>query len=88
MNRFNKKSVRSYNEKADHYDNTFDGRTFDLITVCAAYHHFPDVKAFAAESHRLLKTEGCLYIADVYYPALVRFLCNPFVPLRIRDSGR
>ncbi len=159
MNRYNEKSVRSYNEKADHYDNTFDGRftlefknklleeirvnrgacvldvacgngtlikmladqygiigygtdisekmienarrknpgmvfetagcenmpfddrIFDLITVCAAYHHFPDVKAFAAEAHRLLKTEGCLYIADVYYPALVRFLCNPFVPL-------
>jgi len=159
MNRFNEKSMKSYNEKADHYDETFDGRftlefkhklideisvdrgahvldvacgngtlikmladrygiigygtdisekmienarrknpgmffetagcesmpfqdrLFDIITVCAAYHHFPDVKAFAAEAHRLLKTEGCLYIADVYYSALVRFLCNPFVPL-------
>ncbi|HYE68583.1 MAG TPA: methyltransferase domain-containing protein [Anaerovoracaceae bacterium] len=159
MNRFNEKSARSYNEKADHYDSTPEGRFtlefkhklleeisvnrgayvldvacgngtlikmladrygiigygtdisekmienarrknpemifetagcesmpfenqfFDLITVCAAYHHFPDVKAFAAEAHRLIKTEGCLYIADVYYPALVRFLCNPFVPL-------
>ena len=59
----------------------FESHFFDIITVCAAYHHFPDVKAFAAEAHRLLKAGGCLYIADVYYPALVRFLCNPFVPL-------
>lgn len=159
MNRFNEKSARSYNEKADHYDSTLEGRYtrefklklleeisvnrgayvldvacgngtlikmlaekhgiigygadisermienarrknpemvfetagceampfdsqfFDVVTVCAAYHHFPDVKAFATEAHRLLKAGGSLYIADVYYSALVRFLCNPFVPL-------
>lgn len=126
MKSFNEKSIESYNEKADHDDETFDGRftlefkhkllekisvnrgayvldvacgngtlikmladhygiigygtdisekmienarrknpgmifetagcesmpfenqLFDIITVCAAYHHFPDVKAFSA----------------------------------------
>ena len=38
----------------------FDDGLFDLITVCAAYHHFPDVRAFAAEAFRLLKTARAL----------------------------
>lgn len=59
----------------------FDDRSFDLLTVCAAYHHFPDVGAFAAEANRLLKTGGRLFIADVYYPNPVRFILNPFVPM-------
>ena len=59
----------------------FEGRSFDLITVCAAYHHFPDVKAFAKEAYRLLKPEGFLYIADVFYPDLIRIILNPFVPM-------
>lgn len=59
----------------------FDDRFFDLMTVCAAYHHFPDVRAFAEEAYRLLKTGGRLYIADVYYPNPIRFILNPFVPL-------
>lgn len=59
----------------------FEDRSFDLVTVCAAYHHFPDVKAFAQEAYRLLKTGGCLYIADVYYTDLIRMMLNPFVPL-------
>ncbi|HWQ79462.1 MAG TPA: class I SAM-dependent methyltransferase, partial [Anaerovoracaceae bacterium] len=59
----------------------FDDQSFNLLTVCAAYHHFPDVAAFAAEAYRLLKSEGYLYIADVYYSAFPRFLCNLFLPL-------
>lgn len=59
----------------------FGDHIFDLVTVCAAYHHFPNVKAFAAEMDRVIKPKGCLYIADVYYPAIVRIICNPFVPL-------
>ncbi len=57
----------------------FEDGTFNAITVCAAYHHFPDVDGFAKEAYRLLKPQGKLYIADVYYPWLVRTLANPFV---------
>jgi ubiquinone/menaquinone biosynthesis C-methylase UbiE len=156
MNKFEQRSVRSYQKKADHYDDTFDGRFtlefkehllrivtvpaggrvldvacgngrllqmlalkhdfegygvdisekmaenaqnlnpsmtfrqagcdalpfqnefFDVITVCAAYHHFPDVKGFAREAFRVLTPGGMLYIAEVFYPPLLRALCNPF----------
>ena len=59
----------------------FGDDTMDIITVCAAYHHFPDVKAFAREAKRLLKKEGLIYIAEIHMNALFRFICNPFVPL-------
>jgi len=59
----------------------FQDESMDIITVCAAYHHFPDVVAFAKEAKRILKPEGKLYIAEVYLPSFLRFLINPFVPL-------
>jgi len=56
-------------------------QTCEVITVCAAYHHFPHVGLFSKEAYRLMKKGGSIYIADVYYPAVIRILCNPFVPL-------
>lgn len=53
-------------------------QSIDIIIVCAAYHHFPDVKAFAQEANRLLKTSGRLYIAEMYFP-FFRFLTNPLL---------
>ena len=157
MNKYEKRSIQSYQKKADHYDDTFDGRYtrefkerllrtvaipaggrvldvacgngrllemlskkydfagygvdisekmvenaarlnpsmdfaqagcdalpfqgafFDVVTVCAAYHHFPDVASFAKEAFRVLKPGGALYIAEVYYPPLLRALCNPLI---------
>ena len=58
---------------------SFPASTFDVITVCAAYHHFPDVKAFAREANRLLKPNGLLFIADVYY-SFLRGLANLILP--------
>jgi ubiquinone/menaquinone biosynthesis C-methylase UbiE len=157
VNKFERRSVRSYQKKAGHYDETFDGRFtrefkeqllkivaipaggrvldvacgngrllqmlaqkhdfagygvdisekmaeaagrlnptmtflqagcgalpfgneyFDVLTVCAAYHHFPDVKGFAGEAFRVMKPGGMLYIAEVYYPPLVRALLSPLI---------
>jgi len=59
----------------------FDDDTMDIITVSAAYHHFPDVAAFAKEASRVLKPSGKIYIAEVYLPTPLRLLCNPFLPL-------
>lgn len=52
-----------------------------VMTICAAFHHFPDVNKFAKEASRVLKDEGMLYIAEVYLPAVLRVICNPFVKL-------
>jgi ubiquinone/menaquinone biosynthesis C-methylase UbiE len=62
-------------------DIRFEDGMFDVITVVAAYHHFPDVSAFAKEAERLLKPKGLLYIAEVTYPFLIRAILNPFIPL-------
>lgn len=59
----------------------FDSDGFDVMTVSAAYHHFPDVKTFAKEAARVIKRGGYLYIAEVYLPSILRVICNPFVPL-------
>jgi ubiquinone/menaquinone biosynthesis C-methylase UbiE len=59
----------------------FDDGMMDIITVCAAYHHFPDVNAFAAEAKRLLAEKGSIYIAEIYLPFGVRFVANIFLPL-------
>lgn len=62
-------------------DTPFDNEMFDVVTVCAAYHHFPDTKTFAKEINRILKPKGLLYIAEIYYPFILRAILNPFVPL-------
>ena len=59
----------------------FDDGSMEVITVCAAYHHFPDTAAFAREANRVLKPEGRIYVADVYVPFILRLLVNPFIPL-------
>lgn len=55
-------------------------QSMDIITVCAAYHHFPHVNLFASESFRLMKTGGCIYIAEVNYPSAIRLLSNLLLP--------
>lgn len=59
----------------------FKDESMDVVTVCAAFHHFPNVNRFAKEVFRVLKRDGMVYIAEVYYPAFIRTICNPFVPL-------
>ena len=51
----------------------------DIITVCAAFHHFPNIQKFAEEAERVMKKGGILYIAEVYLPTILRVICNPFL---------
>ena len=57
----------------------FENEKIDVITVCAAFHHFPNIQKFAEEAERVMKKEGILYIAEVYLPTILRVMCNPFV---------
>lgn len=59
----------------------FENGKLDVMTVCAAFHHFPDVEQFAKEAARVIKKEGMLYIAEVYLPAILRVISNPFIKL-------
>lgn len=61
---------------------SFDDNSFDVITVSASFHHFPEPERFALEAYRVLKHGGKIYIAEIYYPAPARQICNAlFMPL-------
>lgn len=57
----------------------FENQSMNVVSVCAAFHHFPNIDAFAKEMYRILKPGGRIYIAEVYLPAVIRLICNPFV---------
>lgn len=60
----------------------FEDNKFDVLTVSAAFHHFPEPEKFAREANRVLKHGGKVYIAEVYYPILIRQIANAvFLPL-------
>jgi len=58
----------------------FGDNSMNIITVCAAYHHFPNVNTFAREAKRILKPDGRLYIAEVHVPVIIRPIANIFLP--------
>ena len=66
---------------ADSENIPFSDEYFDVMTVSAAYHHFPDVDSFAKEANRVMKEAGLLYIADPYYSNLKGKLINKLLPL-------
>ena len=58
----------------------FNDNSMDVVTVCAAYHHFPNVDAFALEAKRLMKPGGSLYIAEICLPVIIRAFANILLP--------
>lgn len=50
--------------------------SFDVITVCCAFHHFEDPWGFVKECGRVLKRHGAVYIADPNFGAVTRFFAN------------
>lgn len=59
----------------------FVDNTFDAMTACMAYHHFSDKEGFAKEAARILKSDGCLYIADPNFPFIIRKAINGVLKL-------
>lgn len=57
----------------------FEDNMIDIMTVCAAFHHFPDIEKFANEAERTIRQGGMIYIAEVYLPTILRVICNPFL---------
>ncbi len=58
--------------RGDAADLPFQDDTFDLYTVRAAPHHFPDVNAFLAEAFRVLKPDRDAVFIDCSPPAPAR----------------
>jgi ubiquinone/menaquinone biosynthesis C-methylase UbiE len=54
----------------------FENDTFDVITVSAAFHHFPYPSEFAKEAYRVLKSKSRIYIAEVSMPNIIRQIFN------------
>ena len=67
-------------------DNTvFKDDFFDIITVCASFHHFPYIDKFANEMKRITKRDGVIYIAEIYSSTGLRKI-NNFL-LRFSNAG-
>ncbi|HEY9059258.1 MAG TPA: methyltransferase domain-containing protein [Pseudobacteroides sp.] len=58
----------------------FEDSFFDVITVCAAFHHFTEPQRFASEAKRVLKPGGYIYLADIHMPPIARQLANLVLP--------
>ena len=54
---------------------------FDIITVNAAFHHFPEPEKFIMEAQKCLKTNGKIYITEIYVPPIIRHVFNLFMPI-------
>ncbi len=59
----------------------FESGFFDAITVSAAFHHFTEPEKFLSEAWRILNRGGHLYIADPYFPPVMRQIANLIFPL-------
>lgn len=65
---------------------SFEDESFDIITVCCAFHHFERPQHFVNECKRVLKKNGRVYIADPNYSPLVRMVANTLV-FRLSKKG-
>lgn len=57
----------------------FADNTFDMVTCCDSFHHYPDPDAVLQEMVRVLKPGGCLILGDCYQKGLSRFIMNLFM---------
>ena len=59
----------------------FENEKFDLVTVTCSLHHFVNLKSFFKEVRRVLKVGGMFVIVDFTLPAVIRNICNIYLPL-------
>jgi len=58
----------------------FDDNYFDIVTVCAAFHHFSEPRQFLNEALRVLKSNGQLVVMEPYFPFVIRHVSNLLIP--------
>lgn len=57
----------------------FENESMDVITVSCAFHHFEKPQFFANECMRVLKKNGKVFIAEPFFPPVVRWVANTIV---------
>jgi len=62
--------------------------SMDLVTVSAAYHHFPDTDQFMCEAQRVLKPGGMILIAEPLVPSLMRPFINLYFKIFSKSGDR
>lgn len=55
---------------------SFENMSINVITVSCAFHHFEQPQGFADECMRILKNDGVIYMAEPYFPPLIRWIAN------------
>jgi len=58
-----------------------ENSTQDIVTICCAFHHISNPQKVLSEVNRVLRNNGCFYIADFAYPSILNKICNIIYPI-------
>ena len=58
----------------------FPDGSFDLMTCCDSFHHYPDPRRAAEEFCRVLRPGGQVILCEYWQPGPVRWLMNALLP--------
>lgn len=54
----------------------YDDDSFDVVTCCSSFHHYPDPDKAMDEFHRVLRPRGHIIICDMHLPTAARLFAN------------
>ena len=72
---------------ADSEDLPWGNNAFDVIVCILSFHHYPDPGKSLDEMKRLLKNNGHIIIAELWYPQPFRYLTNLYMTSRFNRTG-
>ncbi len=72
---------------ADSENLPWEDSAFDIIVCILSFHHYPNPEKSFSEMKRLLKNNGHLIIAEMWYPEPFRYLTNLHMKSKYNRSG-
>ena len=64
----------------------FSDGSFEIVTCCSSFHHYPHPQKALSEFYRILKPGGHLIICDMNLPAIARLFANHLL-FRVLHKG-
>ena len=61
--------------------------SFDIIVCILSFHHYPSPEKSLDEMKRVLKNNGHITIAEMWYPEPLRYLTNLYMKSRFNRTG-